>query len=98
MWRQPGYKKFYFKTENQLLPNEIVVADSGYNDSKFEKNPTLFGHTLSARIRARHETCNKRLKTFNCLTPGFRHNIKEKHGLCFHAVAVILKKIELRLF
>ena len=46
---------------------------------------------MSARIRARHETCNKRLKTFNYLTPGFRHDIEEKHGLCFHAVANIVQ-------
>ena len=86
----PDIKIFTSLLKNQLLPSEIVVADGGYRDSKCRKNPSIFGQELSGRIRARHETCNRRLKTFKCIQPGFRHSLNN-HGIYFHAVAHVVQ-------
>ena len=45
-------------------------------------------------VCGRHENVNGRLKQFNVLTTHFRHwsprkKMMEKHGKCFHAVAII---------
>ena len=83
-------KIFTRKLKRKLRRYEIVIADGGYNDAKCEKTPSFFGRELSSRIRARHETCNRKFKTFNCLKPNFRHGL-DKHGLCFHEVANIIQ-------
>lgn len=51
---------------------------------------------FKGRVKARQETFNGRLKTFSILDSKFRHSggndrdaAKEKHGLCFRAVATI---------
>ena len=43
---------------------------------------------ISQRVRARHETVNKRMKDFACLDVFFRHSI-DLHSLCFRSVAVL---------
>ena len=43
---------------------------------------------MQQRIRARHETVNKRFKQWGCLQNKFRHDIL-KHAEVFRAVAVI---------
>ena len=85
----PDIKIFSNLLAQRLETNEIVVADSGYNHVKCQKNPEIFGD-LSSTIRARHETCNRRFKVFNVLGNRFRHNLN-KHSLCFHAVAKIVQ-------
>ena len=40
------------------------------------------------RVRARHETANKRLKQWGVLSQVFCHDLK-KHSICFQAVAVL---------
>ena len=42
-----------------------------------------------ARIRARHETVNRRLKMFGCLQQRYRHNI-EDHATTMVAVVNIV--------
>lgn len=77
-----------------LMNKETVVADKGYRgdvacvtDSYINSDRLLIN-----RVRARHETINKRLKTFNILKHRFRHD-KKKHSICFHAVANITQII-----
>ena len=61
-----------------VRPNEMTVADEGYNDQNY------FIH--DKRIMARHETVNRRMKQFGVLSQKFRHD-RGLHPQCFHAVA-----------
>lgn len=78
-----------------LLASEVVECDGGYKGHWKLKNPSIFIEEWEKRqkgnIRARHEIVNSRLKRFMVLDGVFRHNDMEKHGLCFHAVAVIVQ-------
>lgn len=66
---------------------EKTIADNGYKDPKYFIYPAAYPNTAQSqsRIRARHETVNKRLKQWNVLVHAFRHDIS-KHIRCFHAV------------
>jgi DDE superfamily endonuclease len=80
---------------------ERVEADKGYraDDPKLIKTPAGMSSAVSsvhgdstvdmqAKVRARHETVNKRFKQFNILNDEYRHDL-EMHGDVFRAVAVI---------
>lgn len=74
----------------QLGTSEKVFGDKGYKDNKCV-TPDLVPIHLKyyiAKLRARHETFNGRLKRFGVLKTPFRHSL-EFHGTCFYAVAVI---------
>jgi len=80
----------------QRIPaGKKAVTDRGYNDSKDPKlsQPNSMDskqlQTFKARARMRQEAFHRRLKKFDCLTDEFRHN-REKHGLCFESVCVIV--------
>ena len=67
--------------------DKMMVPNMGF-DSKERK--------MKSNARAQHEAVNGRLKQFNVLTCHFRHmktnaegTMKQKHKLCFNAVAVI---------
>jgi hypothetical protein len=71
-----------------LVPGEKFVCDGGYYGPMADK-PT--GHNnedqrMKARVRARHETINSRLKKFGVLRKPFRHEIS-KHRMVFLAVS-----------
>ena len=70
--------------------NEMALGDSGYKDGGFRfKTPSGLNNNESRMhsiARARHETCNRRMKQFQCISRKFRHNIN-KHSICFYAVA-----------
>jgi len=81
---------FRSNLKKQLGTQEFVIADSGYGDLRCMQ-PPLRNHPkyeTYARIRARHEVVNKRLKQFAVLTRTFRHR-RSFHGVCFRAVANI---------
>jgi hypothetical protein len=67
--------------------NELTLADNGYNDQRFFKNPTTH---LDRTILARHETVNKRLKQFKVLRSRYHHPL-QKHPKCFHACVNIVQ-------
>ena len=47
---------------------------------------------LKKRIRARHETFNGRLKSFDALKQVFRHKpVMKQHKACLEAIAVIVQ-------
>ena len=70
----------------------MVEADKGYRGEPTKvRTPndyvSLTDKKAMSRARSRHETVNKRLKQFGCLKQRFRHE-RDKHQLCFAAVAV----------
>lgn len=67
--------------------NEKTLADKGYKDKKFFKQPSNYEEKC---ILARHETVNARLKQFEILNTTFRHPLK-KHPKVFHAVVNIVQ-------
>jgi DDE superfamily endonuclease len=84
-----------FKSELEgLIPRgKKVIADSVYSGCQICETPRVVGNKpevreLMRRARARHESFNARLKTFNCLSTCFRHKVA-KHQSVFEAVAVI---------
>jgi hypothetical protein len=79
--------------------NERVEADDGYigEDPVHVKTPsgpridTPAEQRYKSTLRMRHETVNKRIKTFGCLsTKHFRHDAVFHSG-CFRAVAVLIQ-------
>ena len=86
-------KIFSGKLEGKLkLYNELTVADGGYAGDQ-----ALRGHELPKFLRgrhkdfrARHETVNRRFKSFGCLQQKFRHD-RDLHCVCFHSVACIVQ-------
>ena len=78
-----------------LGPSERVEADDGYVGEAPQKVkcPASFTNPeetlqMQKRVRARHETVNKRFKQWGCLSQRFRHDAG-KHGDAFRCVAVI---------
>jgi hypothetical protein len=86
---------FWHGLKGMLLVGERVEADDGYL-AEFPlacKCPgALFTRQdqkkMCGRLRRRHETINKRLKIFGCLTIRFRHSAA-KHAACFRCAAVL---------
>lgn len=72
---------------HMVAPGEMTVADDGYKDRNFFIYPTANPESAARQkeIMARHETLNKRLKSFNVLNFPYRHDISTHHE-CFHAV------------
>ena len=75
--------------------NERVEADKGYagEDPSTTKTPSGFTRVkknlkLQGKVRARHETVNKRFKQFGALRNIFRHDMR-KHSCVFRAVVCI---------
>lgn len=72
--------------KNSLLSDERVRADGGYqNENCMFLSRILPRHRhFCSQVRARYETINSRLKTFNVLAERFRHD-SNLHDVCFHA-------------
>ena len=70
-----------------LRENEMVIGDKGYSDEKCitDSNHCHVSRKNFVRIKARHETVNRRLKQFFVLSHAFRHDLR-RHSSCFHAV------------
>ena len=76
-----------------LDDGEKVLADGGYRGDHRILTPNGLNNAISrirCLMRARHETVNSRLKSFNVLSHRYRHNLS-KHPLCFHAVANLVQ-------
>ena len=89
----PDIKIFRMALKHELEESERVLADLGYRGDEKTKVPgPLYTEEaykqMVKRVASRHETVNKRIKIFNCLTHPFRHGIA-KHAACFRAVTVI---------
>ena len=68
---------------DRLEPQEMVVADGGYQDQQYFVNPN--GDQRIKQILARHETVNRRVKQFRCMKDIFRHELY-LHPRFLHAV------------
>lgn len=74
--------------KNMLQQGEKVQADGGYRgESNHIVTPTGV-NDMGQKVRARHETVNRRFKQFNILQRVFRHELV-KHQAVFLACAVI---------
>lgn len=85
---------FRYKLKDMLLPFERAMADRGYNGD--DKTLTPF-HAYNnqhkramAALRSRHETVNRRFKTFGSLKQIFRHDVN-LHHLFFRSAAVLVQ-------
>ncbi len=69
----------------------MVVADNSYTDERCLRAYDIPNDykKIHGKIRARHETVDRRLKQISILTTTFRHSL-ELHGYAFHAVANLM--------
>lgn len=75
---------------SMLVNGEKAVADKGYKDNRYFITPTTHpNYPQINKILARHETINKRLKQWKCMSNRFRNSLN-KHPQCFHAVINIV--------
>ena len=84
----------------KIPEGKLVVTDRGYSkvkDRAYMKKLSLPNNcdskelgNFKARLRARHESLNGRLKDFMCLDCTYRHAHK-KHGHIFNAVCVLVQ-------
>jgi hypothetical protein len=76
-----------------LCNDKCVEADAGYQGDDKLKNPNISqsrkDRKEKSKVRGRHENVNGFLKKFSVLANVFRHKLKEKHQMCFEAIAVI---------
>ena len=77
-----------------LRKGEKVVADDGYKEDRCVRSVLRVrgqcDRNIHRIIRARDETCNRRLKQFAVLGSTFLHSLR-RHGLCFRAVANLIQ-------
>jgi len=80
--------------DHALLPGEMHVADGGHRDGHQRADTPTGLHNdddkMKSKVRARHETVNKRFKEWHCLSDCHRHSL-EKHGVVMRAVANIVQ-------
>jgi len=85
-------KIFRSRLKSCLGKGETVVADKGYRGDPRVITPMTAksAYHLQAMnaARARHETINGRLKTWNIMKQGYRHG-KDKHHIAFRACLVL---------
>jgi hypothetical protein len=83
---------------HELDRGEKVICDRGYklggryvDFPRYRRGSVLARlpiNRMKTKVRARHETCNKRLKQFGVLEKRFRHRL-ELHSTYFNAVTNI---------
>jgi len=90
----PDISMFRYKLKQMLLPHELVLSDRGYRgDFKCRTPHDAFNKQhkrAMAALRARHETVNRRFKTFSALNQCFRHE-PNLHHMFFRSAAVLIQ-------
>ena len=80
--------------DRALAPGEMYVADGGYADGRVRADTPNGLNTadqyMKSKVRARHETVNKRFKEYRCLEDAYRHSL-DKHCCVFRPVATIVQ-------
>lgn len=79
--------------QQQLIPNEFVVAESGYKYYEcllLDLLSSSFDKETHGEILARHENENGLLMNFKVWDERFRHN-RSLDSACFHAVGHIVE-------
>ena len=85
---------FRYRLRDKLTFREQVMADLGYRGDNKCMTPLhalsrLHKRAMSA-LRGRHETVNRRFKTFGALEQRFRHDVN-LHHLFFRSAAVLVQ-------
>jgi hypothetical protein len=77
---------------HEINEGELTIADDTYRDATYFIHPHAFPESiqLQSKIRARHETINRRFKQFKILDTKFRHKLY-LHPRCFHAIAQVIQ-------
>ncbi len=87
IFRKPGGLR-----DKLLASREKTVADLGYRGEPecvdLPNEGSADFQTQMAWARSRHETCNKRIKIFSCMSHRFRHDAR-LHQDFFNAVLVL---------
>ena len=88
----PDINIFRYSLKGLLGPGEKVIADKGYSGDTKVCCPLKFNNdthkNAMSKIRARHETVNRRFKIFGCLKQTFRHS-RDKHHLVTKAILAL---------
>lgn len=85
---------FRFRLKDALLPYERVIGDKGYRGDLKVVTPYLYDcesaqhRRAMAVLRARHETINRRFKTYGALHDIWRHDV-HKHHIVFKSCGVL---------
>lgn len=79
--------------QSKIPLGKKVIGDEGYRGqsktiSTYNPNNPNEVKKFKSRARARHETFNRKIKTFQILNDCFRHSIN-KHKAAFEAVCII---------
>lgn len=74
-----------------LWEDEKIMADNGYKHVKCvtSSDSVPSKKLMHSRIKARYETCNARMKSFNTLNTNIRQCVKTNESV-FHAVSKIV--------
>ena len=88
-----------FQKENGLKskipPGKLLIADKGYIGEAQFSTPYSFDEDVlkdfKARVQARHENFNGRIKECRVLSERFRSHRIEAHGTVFTAVCVLVQ-------
>ena len=91
--RWPDIKIFRHRLKHFMREGERAEADKGYRGEPHHISVPDDCHNYKQRnlksvIRSRHETVNKRIKQFGCLSQRYRHSL-QKHQNLFKAVIVL---------
>ena len=85
---------FRYKLRQLLSPHELVLADRGYQGDKRCLTPykalSCQHRRAMGALRGRHETVNRRFKTFAALSHTFRHS-PQIHHIFFRSAAVLVQ-------
>lgn len=73
---------------HQVMPQELTLADKGYQDRNYFVTPNRTNPAGHKYIMSRHESVNKRLRQFRILYKTFLHGTeKNKKCSCEHNCA-----------
>ena len=91
-------KNFRNQTRKRLGPGEKVLADLGYQGdekvvTKVDSRNALHLYGMGC-ARGRHETINRRLRTWSALKQSFQH-CRHKHNYIFRSV-IVLEQVKMR--
>ena len=86
-WPHSDLKFLRLGLRYALDVGERVSADDGHRGEECFKDPDeIIAPMLKGRIRARHESPNRRIKQLHALGRTFRHCLS-RHSISFHAAA-----------
>lgn len=85
---RPDVKIFQSRIWHEVLDNELVTAENGYNNARCltTRIVRVRDKKAHARIPAPHETCIERFHSFGILHRTFQNDVN-LHGTVLHAIA-----------